>query len=36
MVDNGTLGNIHAVEASCLDPQDKNGETQHALEWYRL
>ncbi|KAK4086946.1 hypothetical protein Purlil1_8680 [Purpureocillium lilacinum] len=25
MVKNGLLGEIHAVEASCLDPQDKNG-----------
>lgn len=25
MVENGQLGEIHAVEASCLDPQDKNG-----------
>ncbi|KAI8276300.1 putative oxidoreductase YrbE [Colletotrichum sp. SAR11_57] len=24
MADNGQLGEIHAVEASCLDPQDKN------------
>ncbi|KAF2996767.1 hypothetical protein E8E14_003807 [Neopestalotiopsis sp. 37M] len=24
MVENGQLGEIHAVEASCLDPQDKN------------
>ncbi|KAK5688072.1 hypothetical protein LTS10_000050 [Elasticomyces elasticus] len=24
LVDNGELGTIHAVEASCLDPQDKN------------
>ncbi|TEA17232.1 putative oxidoreductase YrbE [Colletotrichum sidae] len=24
MVEDGKLGNIHAVEASCLDPQDKN------------
>lgn len=26
MVQDGQLGEIHAVEASCLDPQDKNGE----------
>jgi myo-inositol 2-dehydrogenase/D-chiro-inositol 1-dehydrogenase len=26
MVDDGQLGEIHAVEASCLDPQDKDGE----------
>lgn len=25
MAENGHLGEIHAVEASCLDPQDKNG-----------
>jgi hypothetical protein len=26
MVEDGQLGEIHAVEASCLDPQDKDGE----------
>ncbi|KAH8655833.1 NAD binding Rossmann fold oxidoreductase [Xylariales sp. PMI_506] len=25
MIENGQLGEIHAVEASCLDPQDPNG-----------
>ena len=25
MILDGQLGDIHAVEASCLDPQDKNG-----------
>lgn len=30
MVQDGQLGEIHAVEASCLDPQDKDGE--HLLE----
>jgi hypothetical protein len=25
MVEDGQLGDIHAVEASCLDQQDKNG-----------
>lgn len=25
MVKSGLLGDIHAVEASCLDPQDKDG-----------
>lgn len=33
MVKNGLLGEIHAVEASCLDPQDKNG--THSMKAHR-